>query len=329
LKGLETDQAGVCAGAGVNRLETRPKPLYTMASLLTDLTRVAQYIKDEKLKKALIDKDRDKAGEHGGIGTPATRDAIIKTLFDRGFITAVKKGKASSIVSTQVGRDLYDALPDEAKFPDLTAIWHGQQQDIEAGKLGVKEFIANLVDYMAGETEKVRANGLDIKTDLPPCPACGGGMTRKKGKNGFFWGCSGYPECKATLPDDNGKPGEAKARASEIQTGEKPSCPVCGKPMRLLQGQKGEFWGCSGYPECKKTLSRKAGDSGEPMEKPIVSEIHKCPVCGKGLSRRRDQKSPDRYWWGCSGYPNCRKSFPDQDGKPNYQAQKRTSEKTA
>ncbi|WP_163455181.1 hypothetical protein, partial [Escherichia coli] len=64
---------------------------YTMATLLTDLTRVAKYVRDERLRKLLIEKDKGKAGEHGGIGTPATRDSIIATLFDRGFL--IEKGK--------------------------------------------------------------------------------------------------------------------------------------------------------------------------------------------------------------------------------------------
>jgi len=37
-------------------------------------------------------------------------------------------------------------------------------------------------------------------------------MVRRKGTKGFFWACSGYPECKATLPDKNGKPDAAPKR---------------------------------------------------------------------------------------------------------------------
>jgi DNA topoisomerase-3 len=83
---LATGGEASCLSGVRVRKETAPKPLYTMAGLLEDLTRVAQYVRDEKLRKLLVDKDKEKAGEHGGIGTPATRDLIIKTLFDRGFI---------------------------------------------------------------------------------------------------------------------------------------------------------------------------------------------------------------------------------------------------
>ena len=42
--------------------------------------------------------------------------------------------------------------------------------------------------------------------DIVKCPKCGRTMTRRKGSNGFFWGCSGYPECKTTMEDNKGKP---------------------------------------------------------------------------------------------------------------------------
>ena len=96
-----------------------------MASLLEDLTRVAQYIGDDTLRKTMVDKDKGK-GERGGIGTPATRDVIIRTLFDRGFIEYSKKGKTQNIVSTKTGQEFYDCLPDNGKFPDLPALWHSK-----------------------------------------------------------------------------------------------------------------------------------------------------------------------------------------------------------
>ena len=43
------------------------------------------------------------------------------------------------------------------------------------------------------------------------CPSCGKALRRVKGKNGFFWGCTGYPECKTTRDDARGKPASDKA----------------------------------------------------------------------------------------------------------------------
>lgn len=49
-----------------------------------------------------------------------------------------------------------------------------------------------------------------------------------------------------------------------------------------------------------------------------VSELHKCMACGAGLSRRSIEKKKGAFWWGCSGYPACSKTYPDIKGKPDY-----------
>lgn len=49
-----------------------------------------------------------------------------------------------------------------------------------------------------------------------------------------------------------------------------------------------------------------------------VSKKHKCMSCGAGLIRRKSTKRKGRYWWGCSKYPECKQTYPDAKGKPNY-----------
>lgn len=44
-----------------------------------------------------------------------------------------------------------------------------------------------------------------------------------------------------------------QARVAARDTGT-PACPACGKPMRRRHSKKGDFWGCSGYPDCRGTL---------------------------------------------------------------------------
>jgi DNA topoisomerase-1 len=69
-------------------------------------------------------------------------------------------------------------------------------------------------------------------------------------------------------------------------------CPECGRPMVLKTGRFGKFLACSGYPECKKTMTY--------MVKTGVS----CPICGKEIVERTTKKK--RIFYGCSGYPQCR-----------------------
>ncbi len=259
-----------CISGESTREETAPKPLYTMSSLLEDLTRVAQYVSDEKLRKILVEKDKDKPGERGGIGTPATRDEIIKTLFQRGFIEYSQKGKKQIVVSTKTGREFYDCLPDNAKFPDMTALWHDQQLEIENGSRSIDTFVDDLLVYLGTEIARVLDHGLGLNIEKHPCPECGNAMIPKKAGSKAFWGCSNYPNCTVTLPDDKGKPGPRSQILAVIDPSV--TCPLCGKPMRLRSHAKGDFFGCSDYPACKGSIKAKDGKPviGEP--RPSVSE---------------------------------------------------------
>ena len=251
LRQLSAGMQGTCTDARSEKMETKPQPLYTMATLLSDLTRVAKYIKDDHLKKTLQEKDKEKAGEHGGIGTPATRDSIIATLFKRGYLA--ERGK--QVVSTDTGRDFYDALPDQAKFPDMTALWHEQQKAIVAGDMDIQSFVKELMRYVEGEVATVKTQGvMGLKIDTHPCPECKEPLRRIKGKKGFFWGCTGYQEgCKFSCEDKAGKPGSTKKKAA-IKISDKYQCQSCSKGLVRRPGKrKGSyFWGCSGYPECKE-----------------------------------------------------------------------------
>lgn len=97
--------------------------------------------------------------------------------------------------------------------------------------------------------------GNPVEVKQAPCPDCGKPMYRRKGANGFWWACSGYPDCNTTRPDANGKPGEA--RANNLR--EDVRCPVCDKPTRYLSGKSAKtkkaysFFSCSDR-ECKGTV---------------------------------------------------------------------------
>ncbi len=205
LRILAAARTGACLSAIAERAQTRPPALYTMPSLLSDLTSVAKYIRDNRLRRVLVEKDSSKEGEHGGIGTPATRDAIIKTLFDRGYLAE----QGQSIIATPAGAELYDALPDAAKYPDMTAIWHEQQKAISAGAYDMRSFIRQLVEHIAEEIAAIKQNGVKMQVSAPSCPSCGEPLRRigKKDKKGFFWGCSGFADgCAFTCGDKAGQP---------------------------------------------------------------------------------------------------------------------------
>lgn len=203
----------------VQREKTSPLPIYTEASLLEDLRRVARYVQDPRIKKLLLDRDADKDDqEQGGIGTPATRGAILKLLLERGFYSIEKK----KLIPTELGLSFIEALPPIMTTPDMTALWHEQQKMIEAGELAVDEFLDELEKFVSYQVDNVDLRAL--KVSVHACD-CGGHYIRRKSEKGPFWGCSNYPECRNAAPDKNGRP-DFTANNFDAK------CPVCKSRMK-------------------------------------------------------------------------------------------------
>ena len=175
---LQTGATLTCREVVISEKKTNPLPLFTEATLLAALVRVADFVADPRIKKLLKEKDKDKKDEHGGIGTPATRAAIIETLKTRDYIT-VEKGK---FIPTAAGLALIDALPDSVTQPDMTAVWAEKQAAVETGEMTIERFIDGLyaevsrlvesADIAISATEKqpvkTALNRLAVK-----CPSCG------------------------------------------------------------------------------------------------------------------------------------------------------------
>lgn len=96
LMKLSNGDSLTCSKSNVENKETKPKPLFTEASLISALVRVADFVEDLKIKALLKLKDKDNDNEHGGIGTPATRAGIIENLKKRNYIEV--KGKIELIL---------------------------------------------------------------------------------------------------------------------------------------------------------------------------------------------------------------------------------------
>ena len=227
LRGLQSGNSGLCTDTRVTEHETKPPALYTMATLLGDLTRVSRYVKDQKLAAVLKEKDKEKAGEHGGIGTPATRSAIIKTLFERGFLAEKKK----NVISTPLGQALFDQVADIVKYPDMTAIWHEQMRNIKT-QMDAEAFVRKMMTQVVEpEVQRLKTTSINVTTSVKAkgkgktkaastpavqtefnCKACGKPLLlreaiSKKTKKPFkFYGCSGYPTCKQSYFEKNGQP---------------------------------------------------------------------------------------------------------------------------
>jgi DNA topoisomerase III len=234
----------------VEHKQTQPPARHTEGTLIQAMKNIGKWVENPALKKRLK--------ETSGIGTEATRASIIEVLLKRKFIT--KQGK-KHLVSTVQARALIDALPEPVKDPATTAVWEQALDDIAQGKGNAMQFVQDQAAMVIRLTERVKQGVpsafkvLETNTEKFSCSECDHFLVRRKGKNGFFWGCQNYPECKVTLPDDKGRPGKAKAKAEPT---DKP-CPECEGGMMLMRTvKKGKkrgktFLGCNRYPACSHT----------------------------------------------------------------------------
>lgn len=268
---LLDSKVATCQSISLSKEKTKPRPLYTMTTLLKDLNQVSKYIKDEKIKKLLLEKDKDKKGESGGIGTPATRSNHIKTLIDREYIS-VSKDKKQNIKVLPKGFKLIENLPQMLSGVDMTALWYEQQKEIQKQTLsreeflkGIHTFILNLIQE--NKESKVSFNQAEAKEQIK-CPKCENGILREiNGKYGKFFSCSNYQSgCDFKTKSINGKPDLNPQPKQEAQTSEY-QCPQCKKGFLIKKegiskktNKPYTWYGCSEWKSgCKFTCFEKEG----------------------------------------------------------------------
>ncbi|HEY4016262.1 MAG TPA: DNA topoisomerase III [Polyangiaceae bacterium] len=132
LPGLEAGALVTAVEVAVTEKKTQPPKAFTDATLISAMCSVARFVTDPTVKKILTETD--------GIGTPATRAAIIETLFARGYIRRAGK----TILSTDTGRVLIRSLPQVATTPDMTALWEAAIRAIADRTQTLDAFLARV-----------------------------------------------------------------------------------------------------------------------------------------------------------------------------------------
>ncbi|MFZ4823918.1 DNA topoisomerase III [Pseudomonas putida] len=184
-------------------LRTLPPKPFTQGDLVKAMKGVAKLVTDPRLKQKLK--------ETTGIGTEATRASIIKGLLDRGYL--VKKGRA--VRASEAACTLIDAVPAAITDPGTTAVWEQALDMIEAGDMTLDTFVTKQSMWITQLVQQYRGATLTIKLpEGPACPLCSSATRQRSGKTGPFWSCRHYPDCKGTLPVQNGRQTSAKRSAS-------------------------------------------------------------------------------------------------------------------
>ena len=153
------------SGWGLAEGKTKPVPIHTEASLLSEMESCGKGINDEELAQAI---------KECGIGTPATRASIIETLIAREYIIRLNK----QLIPTEKGLFIYDLLKDK-QIADvaMTGQWEQALARIERGEYSAEDFRKGIEDYTGSIVQellfledKFEHSGIGI-----PCPKCGKG----------------------------------------------------------------------------------------------------------------------------------------------------------
>ncbi len=231
--------------------------------------------------------------EKRGIGRPSTYASIITTIEDRGYVEKINKAlhptDTGEVVTTFLEQELGQYISDTftADMEDkLDKIANGEATYLKT----LKDFYGPFLKDVKSKEKLEKATNLgDAPEDLL-CPLCGAKMVIKLAKNGKFYSCSKYPECKGARKIDGTVMEGPKMLGRE--------CPKCSKgELMERDGRYGKFIACSNYPKCKYIEQdeelRKANSTG-------VS----CNKCKDGYMEER--KGRFGIFFSCSNYPDCK-----------------------
>ncbi len=159
--------------------ETAPPKRFTESSLLKAMENIDRRIEDKELSEYVAER---------GLGTPATRAAIIERIIKVGYIE--RKGK--QLLSTPKGKSIISLLPDEVKSVELTAAMELQLSGIEKGNITADAVVADVVSkiqkIITAENSKEHISLAPQREPIGKCPKCGGGIFKysKDGKTVFY-----------------------------------------------------------------------------------------------------------------------------------------------
>jgi DNA topoisomerase-1 len=235
----------LCLGTVPEQCFTQPPPRYTEATLI-------------------------KALEQKGIGRPSTYAPILSTIQERDYVNKAQGKFHPTELGLTVNRILTAHFP-KIVDPGFTAQMEEQLDEIAQGKYqwiaALQEFYPPFQDMLdKAWTNLEKVNMTQASEEI--CPKCGRPMVIRVGRFGKFLACSGYPDCKTTMP-------------YMVKTGI--LCPQCGGDLvKRISKKKRVFYGCSKFPKCPFTVNRK------PVAQP-------CPDCGGLLLQYRED------WAKCVG----------------------------
>jgi DNA topoisomerase III len=164
LPKLQRDETSAVEKIASEEKETKPPRRYSEGALLAAMETAGKLVDDDELREAMKD---------SGIGTPATRAAIIERLLQVGYI----ERDARALVVTEKGLNVIRLLGEHPlTSPGMTGDWESRLAKIESGADSRKAFMGDIVKFAESTVGELDAKLKDVRiprANLGPCPVCG------------------------------------------------------------------------------------------------------------------------------------------------------------
>jgi len=257
----------------VDKFELKAKtttcpPRYTQGTLIAAMENPAKFLEDESLKDIIKEKQ--------GIGTPATRSDIIKSLINDNYVEEKKgKGKASLLYVTNVGMLIYENLKgEEFASVDMTGIWEEKLSKVAEGQLAFNKYNEELRKYVRDTTAHIKdlklkkyqkAYKVDPSKIIGACPNCEADFL--EGEKAYY--CSDR-NCGTSISKEILGAKINKTEAKKLIAGKET------KELLFTQKDGTEFMSKLKYQNNKLVFN-----SGN--KKKEITGLD-CPICGKGIT---------------------------------------------
>lgn len=269
----------------VHEGHTRPPRRHNDASILKSMETAGKSLDDAALKRAM---------RSCGLGTPATRAAILQTLLDRKYIHRVGK----ELHSLPRGRAVIEAVTVEAlKSPELTGRWEGRLARVAEGSVSRSEFMADVSAYAREVIDAIVANPPPALADpedhgksLGDCPVCGKPVRSR----GPVYACDTGRTCKFVVFAKMAKRAiSARMVKSMLEDGQSPA-------VKGFKSRAGKDFSAAIRWD---TAEGRVRFAFEPREEPGQARIQagqRCPGCGQGtVIRGKRALGCSRWREGC------------------------------
>ena len=269
-------------GIRVKEIEAQPPKHFTDATLLSVMSNIDNRIDDKSLKSAVSGK---------GLGTEATRAAIIEELIRSGYA----ERNCKNIVSTQFGKDFIASVPDSVKAVERTAKWEQVFTNIKENGVNADSFIREVKNFVSSVIELEKSperNRVPVRNSrglrrkpVGICPRCGKNIY--EGKKNFY--CeSGIEKCGFSICKEDKfiKNAITAETAVRLLNGEIVKLKAVSKDGRLYDAEY-----------CLEDTGRYVNLKRLPQERKSVGI---CPKCGKNIFEGRNNFYCEESRNGCN-----------------------------